>query len=99
MPGIKAMIRNGRVEPAEPLAFPEGTEVVIVPATSTSDPEANWDDSPEGIAAWLKWYSSLEPFEFTEAELQELKKDREERKAWELAHAEERARKLQEMWE
>src|SRR5438105_1649270 len=98
MNAIKATIRNGRVEPDQPLSLPEGTEVMVVPS-GVSLAEKDWDDSPEGIAAWWKWYESLEPLIFTEEEKEALEADRKARKAWELAHAEERAEKLKGLWE
>ena len=30
--------------------------------------EESWDNSPEGIADWLKWYQTLEPLIFTPEE-------------------------------
>jgi hypothetical protein len=32
------------------------------------DVEEGWDNSPEGIAPWLKWYDSLQPLIFTPEE-------------------------------
>jgi hypothetical protein len=32
------------------------------------DVEEGWDNSPEGIASWLKWYDSLQPLIFTREE-------------------------------
>jgi hypothetical protein len=59
----------------------------------------DWDNSPEGIAAWLKWYDSLQPLVFTEGELAAQEADRLARKQWEKAHFNERAAKLQKLWE
>jgi hypothetical protein len=100
MDGIKALIRNGRVEPEQPLELPEGTEVLIVPAHAADDDDDDgWDNSPEGIAAWLEWYRTLEPLQFTPEEKAALEADRAERKAWELQHFDERMDKLRKMWE
>ena len=57
------------------------------------------DDTPEGVAAWLREYDALEPLIFTEVEREALEQARAEQKAWELAHFEERAEKLRKMWE
>ena len=35
---------------------------------SEDDFDKDWDNSPEGIAAWMKWYESLEPLIFTPEE-------------------------------
>lgn len=41
------------------LDLPEGTELHIpLPTTLV---EANEDNSPAGIAAWLRWYDTLKP--------------------------------------
>lgn len=65
---IKAMVRNGCLETEEPIDLPDGTELLIPLANGTPDEEEGWDNSPEGIAAWLKWYESLEPLVFTPEE-------------------------------
>lgn len=68
MATIKAVVRNGRIETNEPLRLPEGTELLIPVPESSADESDAWDDSPEGIAAWLAWADSLEPLIFTDAE-------------------------------
>jgi hypothetical protein len=75
---MKGIVRNGRVEVDKPINLPDGSEVTIAGPVSNSgaadaDEEDGWDNSPEGIAAWLRWYDSLQPLIFTE----------EERAAWE----------------
>lgn len=60
--------------------------------------EDDWDNTPEGIAAWLKWYDSLEPLIFTDEEREAWQQDRKARKEWELAHADERTEKLRRLW-
>ena len=65
---IKAVVRNGRIETEEPLGLPEGTELLIPIPDRSGDDEPGWDNSPEGIAAWLNWADSLEPLVFTERE-------------------------------
>ncbi len=70
MSSINAVVRNGRIETDEPLDLPEGTELTI-PIPDRIEAEANegdWDSSPAGIAAWLKWADSLEPFVHAEGE-------------------------------
>ncbi|HWE96344.1 MAG TPA: hypothetical protein VG269_20445 [Tepidisphaeraceae bacterium] len=58
----------------------------------------DWDNSPEGIAAWLKWYDSLEPLIFTAGEREAWKRDQEARMEWEFAHTDEREEKLRKLW-
>lgn len=96
---VKGIIRDGRVEVKDPINLPDGSEVIIqLPTCQAEDIEEGWDNSPEGIAAWLQWYDSLEPLIFTEEELASLEADRQVRKEWEKAHADERAERLRRMW-
>jgi hypothetical protein len=97
MTSIKAIVRNGRVETDAPLGLPDGTEVLIVPPDEgVTD---IWADTPEGVRAWMDWLDSLEPLNFTPEEQSALQADRASRRAWELAHFEERAEKLKRLWE
>lgn len=96
---IKAVVRNGRIETEEPLDLPEGTELEIPRPGCSPDDEDGWDNSPEGIAAWLKWYDSLEPLIFTDEERAAWQADRQARKEWEIAHFDEYTDKLQKVWE
>ncbi|MBV9126152.1 MAG: hypothetical protein JO112_22615 [Planctomycetes bacterium] len=66
---IKATVRGGRLEVEEPIDLPDGTEFLIpLPNGPEQTEEAAWDNSPEGIADWLKWYDSLEPLILTAEE-------------------------------
>lgn len=65
---IKAVVRNGRLETEEPIDLPDGTELLIPLSNATIDDEDGWDNTPEGIADWLKWYDSLQPLKITAAE-------------------------------
>ena len=66
---IKGVIRKGRVEVAEPIDLPDGTEVVVTSSSAAlDDADEDWDNTPEGIADWLNWYRSLEPLIFTSEE-------------------------------
>jgi hypothetical protein len=99
MTSIKAVVRNGRIETEGPLDLPEGTELLIPLPGVSQDEEDGWDNSPEGIAAWLKWYDSLEPLIFTDEERAAWKADRQARKEWEIAHFDEYTEKLRKVWE
>jgi len=68
MTTMKADVRNGRIETDDPLDLPEGTELLIPVPVPGADDENDWDNSPEGIAAWLAWADSLEPLVFTDEE-------------------------------
>lgn len=94
---IKGVVRNGRIETNEPLDLPEGTELLIPLPTRLADDDG-WDNSPEGIAAWLKWYASLEPLIFTDEEKAAWEADRVARKAWEKANFDDYTDSLTRMW-
>jgi hypothetical protein len=98
---VRGVIRNGRVEVEDPIPLPDGAEVLIQPVGVESENEADesWDNSPEGIAAWLAWYDSLQPLVFTADELSALDADRQARREWEKAHFDEQTEKLRSMWE
>jgi hypothetical protein len=69
MTTIKATVRGGRLEVDEPINLPDGTELVIpLPDGPGPTEEDGWDNSPEGIADWLKWYDALEPLIITAEE-------------------------------
>ena len=64
---IITTVRNGKVD--VPVEWPEGTEVRVEPACeAVGMREEDWDDSPEGIEAWIRQYRSLEPLAFTPEE-------------------------------
>lgn len=68
---IRGVVRNGRIEVETPINLPDGTELLIpVPegAGPASVAEPQWDNSPEGIAAWLAWFDSLPTLKITPEE-------------------------------
>lgn len=93
---IRATIRDGRIEPDEPIDLPEGTEVQV------TVPEYDDDDGPmipEEIERILAAMDRIIPFEMSPEEEARLEADRLERKEWEKAHFYEHAEKLRKMWE
>jgi len=103
MSGIvaKGKIHDGKIEIDDPIDLPNGSEVTVHVATRNDEDELEdgWDNSPEGIAAWFHWYDSLQPLIFTEQEREAWEADRQSHREWELAHFDERAEKLQRMWQ
>ena len=61
-----ATVRNRNFELDSPLDPPDGTKLVL---SLSIHPQENRDDScadtPETISAWVQWFDSLEPVEFT----------------------------------
>jgi hypothetical protein len=99
---IKAIVKDRRLELDVPADWPDGTEVVVQPVrakTSLGMREEDWPDTPEGKAAWLKWYDSLEPLIFTDDERAAWEAARKEQKDFEKAAFVQRAEKLRRIWE
>jgi hypothetical protein len=72
MASVQGTYRNGKVEPDEPVNWPEGQRVTM--ATAGPDEEAT--DFPEGVHSieeWLALLDSLEPIEMTAEEEAEWK--------------------------
>lgn len=71
MRAITATWKNGQVQPDEAADWPEGCRLKIEPLDqqeSIGMREEEWSNTPEAIAAWVAWYNSLEPLEFTPEE-------------------------------
>ncbi|HUY88846.1 MAG TPA: hypothetical protein VMV10_08945 [Pirellulales bacterium] len=79
---IKAVWTNGRIVPAEPVDWPEGSEL-LVEVVGRKDKigltEEEWRDDPESIAAWVADVEAIEPPIWAEGE-------REEYERWRVAH-------------
>jgi hypothetical protein len=99
---VKGIVKNGYVILDNPADLPEGCRVLVEPIPEEEGfgiREEDWQDTPEAIAAWLRWYDSLEPFQMTpqeEAEWQAARRAQQER---EKAAFDEHAEKLRRMWE
>jgi hypothetical protein len=98
MTTIKAIVRAGRIELKEPIDLPDGTELTIplpgLPETLGMR-EEDWSDTPEAIDAWLHWYDSLEPLEFTPAESAAWKAAQREQREFELDQWEKRSKQIE----
>ena len=79
MRAVKAKWTNGQIVPAEPVDWPEGSELLVEPLPAEEKiglDESAWEDSPEAIADWTAWLPTIEPLEYTEQELIELERFR-----------------------
>ena len=55
MHAIKATWTNGQIVPAEPVDWPEGSQLRVEPLPASEKiglDETEWEDSPEAIADW-----------------------------------------------
>ena len=81
MNAIKATWTNGQIVPAEPVDWPEGSEL-LVEAVPTGEKigmsEDEWGDDPESIAAWIAAVEKIEPMIWEEGEREEYERYRKE---------------------
>jgi len=66
---------NGQILPDAAGDWPEGCRLKIEPLEPedyVGVREEDWSNAPDDVAAWLKWYDSLEPLEFTAEEEADL---------------------------
>jgi hypothetical protein len=98
MTTVKAIIRNGRIEVDAPIDLPDGTELTIsLPdaAQILRTREQDQADPPEAVEAWIRWYDSLEPLEFTSQERAAWEAARQAQKEFELAQWEKHSKDLE----
>jgi len=102
MNAVKGTVQNGHVVLDNPAGLPEGSRVIIEAITEDETfgiREEDWEDTPEAIAAWLRWSDSLEPLEMIPQEEAEWRAARLEQKEREKAAFSDWSDKLREMWE
>jgi hypothetical protein len=81
MNAIRATWTNGQIVPAEPVDWPEGSELLVEPVPSGTKiglDESEWQDSPEALADWEAWIKNIKPLEFTDEERESMARYREE---------------------
>jgi hypothetical protein len=100
MHAIKGTFIGGQIVLGEPTDWPDGTPVVIEPVADTACgmSEKDWQDTPEAIEAWLRWYDALEPLVLTPEEEAHWQAARQAQKDYEKTAFEERAEKLRRLW-
>jgi hypothetical protein len=87
MNAIKATWTNGKIVPAEPVDWPEGSQLLVEPVGPSEKiglDEADWRDSPEALSDWEAWIKAIEPLEYTEQERAELERYREDFRRYNL---------------
>jgi hypothetical protein len=88
MHAIKAIWKNGRILPSEPVDWPDGSEVMVAPIVANEEKvgltEEEWRDDPASIAAWETGVRGIEPPEYSDEERLELARYREEYRRYNL---------------
>ncbi len=62
---------NGRIMPAEPVDWPEGSELIAEPVATPGKiglDESEWRDDAEALADWEAWLPTVEPLDLSEEE-------------------------------
>ncbi len=72
MDAIKATWKNHQIVLHEPVNWPEGCDLVVVPLPTEADriglDESELRDDPASLADWEAWIKTIEPLEFTAEE-------------------------------
>src|SRR5437879_4044991 len=79
MNAIRATWTKGRIVPAEPVDWPEGSELIVEPVQPSERigmDESEWRDDPESIAAWIAAVEKIEPMIWAEGEREEYERYR-----------------------
>ena len=88
MHAIKAIWKDGRILPSEPVDWPENSELLVEPVVPYREKfgltEEEWRDDPASIAAWEAGVRSIETPEFSDQELAEMERYREEYRRYNL---------------
>ncbi len=75
MNAIRATWVNGHIVPAEPVDWPEGSELLVEPVAPNGEKigmtEEEWRDDPESIAAWIAAVEQIVPLIWEHGERQE----------------------------
>jgi hypothetical protein len=68
---IKATWINGNIIPAEPVDWPEGSELIVAPVATAGKiglDESEWRDDAEALADWEAWMPTVEPLALSDEE-------------------------------
>ena len=86
MSTINGTYTNGVIRLDTPTDLVEGQKVKIQTIVKTDQlgcSTEEWDNSAEGIEAWLNWYDSLEPLMLTASDLAIIAASRDEQRRFE----------------
>jgi hypothetical protein len=87
MNSIKATWINGQILPCEPVAWLDGTELLVEPVAASPPcglPEDQWRTDAAALAEWESWLNSLEPRVLTDEERAEFARYDEEHRRFNL---------------
>ena len=90
------VVRNGCIELAQPLAWPEGTEVIVMPSANQETEAA---PSSEEIAQTLAAMDRILPMDMSDEELTGWEAKRRAQREFEKANFDAHGAELQRNWE
>jgi hypothetical protein len=64
-------MNSGRIMPAEPVDWPEGSELIVEPLATPGKiglDEAEWQEDAESLVAWDAWLPTVEPLALSDEE-------------------------------
>jgi|SRR6516164_500173 hypothetical protein len=102
MKTITATWKKGRIVPDKRVCLPEGCRLIVKPVADEEGfgmREEEWEDTPEAIDEWLRWYDSLEPLKMKQSDWARWEASRQAHKEYEKANFEKWARKLEKLFE
>jgi hypothetical protein len=88
MNAIRATWTKGQIVPAEPVDWPEGSELLVEPVAPADEKigltEDEWRDDPESIAAWIAAVEKIEPLIWADGEREEYERYREKHRQFNI---------------
>ena len=87
MNAIKATWTKGQIVPAEPVDWPEGSELLVealAPTEKIGMTEEEWRDDPESIAEWVAWVDTIKPLILTDEERADMERYRAEHRRFNI---------------
>ena len=76
MNAVRAVWTNGRILPAEPVDWPEGSELIVEPIVQPEKgmglAESDWRDDAASVAAWENGVRSIERPQYSDEERVEM---------------------------
>ena len=101
MKAIKATWKKGRIVPSESVDLPEGCQLIVKPVPEEENfglREEEWEDTPEAIEEWLRWYDSLKPLKLTQKDWDRWEAARKAQREYQKATFEKWTRELKELF-
>lgn len=87
MNAIRATWTKGQIVPAEPVDWPEGSELRVEPVPASEKigmDESEWKDDPQSIAEWIAWVDTIKPLVLSDAEEAEMERYRAEHRKFNI---------------